>query len=87
VVLHKAEDSSQYSCATIKYDVPTVAAKATFEAPLVGSVVFTQPQGQPAADTLILLDAEFADKTTTAEGNQYSIVESCDDQKSFNPFK
>ncbi|XP_076841235.1 uncharacterized protein cusr [Brachyhypopomus gauderio] len=58
VVLHQP-NGTRFACASIGYPGDVITARAVFQSPVVGSVLFTQLKGDPYSDVSVFLDLSY----------------------------
>lgn len=65
VVLHQP-NGSRFICSSIGYPGEVITAKAFFQSPVVGTVLFTQLKGNPYSDVSVFLDLSYGQPDTPA---------------------
>lgn len=65
VVLHQP-DGKRFICSSIGYPGEVITAKAIFQSPVVGTIVFTQLKGKPCSDVSVFLDLSYGQLNTPA---------------------
>ncbi|KAI4874034.1 hypothetical protein NFI96_019579 [Prochilodus magdalenae] len=65
VVLHQP-DGTRFACASIGYPGEVIAARAVFQTPVVGSILFTQLSGEPYSDVSVFLELSYGQPSSPA---------------------
>ncbi|TSK67260.1 Superoxide dismutase [Cu-Zn] [Bagarius yarrelli] len=65
VVLHEP-DSTRFICSSIGYPGEVITARAIFQSPVVGTVLFTQLKENPYSDVSVFLDLSYGRPNTSA---------------------
>ncbi|XP_053085248.1 uncharacterized protein cusr [Pangasianodon hypophthalmus] len=65
VVLHQP-DGTRFICSSIGYPGEVITARAIFQSPVVGTILFTQLKGNPYSDVSVFLDLSYGRPNTPA---------------------
>lgn len=65
VVLHQPE-GTRFICSSIGYPGEVITARAIFQSPVVGTILFTQLKGNPYSDVSVFLDLSYGRPKTPA---------------------
>lgn len=68
VVIHQT-DGARYICASISYPGEVTVARARFQSPVVGEILFTQMKNNPLSDMSIFMDLSYGNPTMTPTKN------------------
>ncbi|KAM9493279.1 uncharacterized protein cusr [Clarias gariepinus] len=70
VVLHEP-NGTRFICSSIGYPGEVITARAIFQHPVVGTVLFTQLKGNPYGDVSVFLDLSYGKPDTSATQNHH----------------
>ncbi|XP_034454481.1 uncharacterized protein cusr isoform X2 [Hippoglossus hippoglossus] len=68
VVIHQT-DGARYVCASISYPGAVTIARARFQGPVIGEILFTQLKNNPLSDVSIFVDVSYGNQTLTPTRN------------------